>query len=149
MSTAFELREAGPDDLPDCQAVRHEVFVLGQGVPAAIEADGRDPLCAHLIARMHGAPVGTARLRTVHGEAKAERVAVLHHARGVGLGRALMLELERLAARAGHPTLVLHAQVPVVPFYERLGYRCDGPVFYEADIPHRAMSKDLSATPRG
>jgi predicted GNAT family N-acyltransferase len=33
----------------------------------------------------------------------------------------------------------LHAQVPVIEFYEKLGFRCVGAVFDEAGIPHRKM----------
>jgi len=32
----------------------------------------------------------------------------------------------------------------VVAFYERLGYRAEGPEFLEAGIPHRAMRKPLT-----
>jgi predicted GNAT family N-acyltransferase len=41
-------------------------------------------------------------------------------------------------------TVVLNAWLPVLPFYERLGYAITGPAFTEAGIPHRAMSKRLT-----
>jgi predicted GNAT family N-acyltransferase len=40
---------------------------------------------------------------------------------------------------------LLHAQTSVVPFYERLGYTAEGPVFDEAGIPHRKMSRPRPA----
>ena len=47
------------------------------------------------------------------------------------------------AARASHTLAVLDAQVPVIPFYERLGFVAEGPVFDDAGIPHRRMTRPL------
>ena len=138
-----EVRPAGLEELPLLHAIRREVFVVGQGVPAEIEVDGRDADCAHVLALVDGAPVGTARLRVVDGHGKAERVAVLASHRGLGLGVALMAALEALARDAGHDQLHLHAQWPVVPFYERLGYVGRGDPFDEAGIRHLAMGRHL------
>ncbi|MCH7511998.1 MAG: GNAT family N-acetyltransferase, partial [Chloroflexi bacterium] len=33
------------------------------------------------------------------------------------------------------------AQLPVIPFYERLGYAARGEIFVEADIEHRWMDR--------
>lgn len=134
---------ATADDLPHCFAVRTEVFTAGQGVPAEIERDGRDDEAVHVVARVRGAVVGTARLRAVHGAAKAERVAVLAAFRGHGVGAGLMAALERIAAAQHADELALHAQAAVVPFYERLGYAPVGAPFVEANIPHQAMAKRL------
>ena len=35
--------------------------------------------------------------------------------------------------------IYLHAQVPVIGFYEAMAFQCVGPVFKEAGIPHRKM----------
>jgi len=75
---------------------------------------------------------------------KAERVAVRRSVRRSGIGRALMRALEDEAHARGHRELVLNAQVAVIAFYERLGYRVEGPEFLEAGIPHRAMRKPLT-----
>ena len=39
--------------------------------------------------------------------------------------------------------LVLHARATAVGFYERLGYRIEGPEFCEVTIPHYPMGKSL------
>lgn len=140
---SVEVRQAHPSELPTLHAIRREVFVVGQGVPADLEVDGRDGDCAHAIALVDGVAVGAARLRTVDGHGKAERVAVLASHRGQGLGVRLMAVLERLAREAGHTELVLHAQWPVVPFYTRLGYEGYGEPFVEAGIRHLAMRRAL------
>ncbi len=138
------LVEIAPKEaLASCIAIRSEVFVSEQKVPEAEEFDGLDPECTQFLARVDGTPVGTARLRLMHGAAKAERVAVLKAFRGRGVGRALMTAVEAEARRRGFDLIVLHAQVRVLPFYEELGYRAEGGVFMEAEIAHRAMEKRL------
>jgi predicted GNAT family N-acyltransferase len=51
--------------------------------------------------------------------------------------------LEAAARERGLAEVILHAQVPVIPFYERLGYAAEGEVFFEAEIPHRVMRRTL------
>ena len=80
---------------------------------------------------------------TEDGFAKAERVAVLRDRRTSGVGRALMEALEAEAARLGHDSVKLGAQVSALGFYEKLGYTVYGPEFDDAGIPHRMMKKPL------
>lgn len=129
---------------PACAALRHRVFCEGQGIDAALEADGRDGTCHHVaVLDDAGAVVGTARLRRKDGEAKAERVAVAPEHQGFGIGRALMDALEAIARDGGHSRLFLHAQDTAIPFYDRLGYERLGEPFYEAGVLHRAMARSL------
>jgi predicted GNAT family N-acyltransferase len=135
--------EAGMEAAID---VRHRVFVEGQGVPEARELDGRDDEATHFLARDGDTAVGTARLREYEADpptAKAERVAVLEARRGEGWGARLMAAVERHARDQGYERVRLHAQVPVVEFYERLGYEAHGETFEDAGIPHREMTKPL------
>lgn len=133
-----------------CLELRRRVFSGEQGVPVEIESDGRDPECSHVMAvDARGQVLGTARLRVdVYGCAKAERVAVSADARGLGVGRALMEQLEELAASRGHDTLRLGAQVAVSGFYTRLGYVPVGPRYVEAGIEHQTMVRPLLADSR-
>jgi predicted GNAT family N-acyltransferase len=133
------------EQLSTALSIRYEVFVSGQGVPLELERDGLDPDCLHLLAAVAGHPVGTARLREVHGTAKAERVAVLETLRGRGVGRELMFALEEAARQQGHSVLTLNAQNEAIPFYRDLGYEPEGELFQEAGIPHLAMRKTLFA----
>ena len=135
--------EAGMEAAID---VRHRVFVEGQGVPEARELDGRDDGATHFLARDDAAVVGTARLRDYGRDpptAKVERVAVLDARRGEGWGARLMYAVESHARDQGYERVLLHAQVPVVEFYERLGYAAHGEAFEDAGIPHREMTKGL------
>lgn len=125
-----------------CREIRRRVFVEEQSVPPELEWDGLDGEARHFIAYDEdGSPVGTARMRLVGPAAKAERVAVLASARGRDGGRALMQAIESAARDEGKQLMRLNAQVAVVPFYEKLGYRPEGDVFVEAGIEHRAMHK--------
>jgi len=137
-------RLARPDELDACLALRRQVFVVEQQIDAALEIDGLDPTCTHAIAfDPAGAVVGTARLRVVGEDGKAERVAVAAAARRLGVGRALMDVLEHEARRVGLKRVVLNAQDTAIPFYDRLGYQRIGEVFLEAGIPHLKMARDV------
>lgn len=122
-------------------AVRHEVFVIGQNVPAELEKDGADPYHRHLLVREDGRPVGTARM--LHS-GHIGRVAVIASHRGRGIGRAIMQALFELGQGLGLSQVDLAAQTHAVHFYERLGFVAEGEVFYEAGIPHRRMVKKLA-----
>jgi methyltransferase (TIGR00027 family) len=142
---AVRVRRAREDEIERCRAVRREVFVAEQGVPLEEEMDAHDADAAHFVALQADEVVGTARLRSLaDGALKAERVAVRRPFRRRGVGRALMQALEDAARARGE--LVLNAQTAVEPFYERLGYRGEGPEFVEAGIPHRGMRKRLGVT---
>ena len=77
------------------------------------------------------------------GVAKIERVAVDGSMRGFGLGRRVMDAIEDLARRRDQSVALLAAQVPVLVFYEKIGYVAEGDVFLDAGIEHRWMRKPL------
>lgn len=131
-------------------AIRFEVFVDEQQVPPELEPDEWDDGALHLLAvnAQTGEALGTARVvDKKNGVAKIGRVAVRQSARGRGVGQALMAGALEHAARAGQSVAVLDAQVPVIAFYERLGFVAEGPVFDDAGIPHRHMTLTLSPAP--
>ncbi|NAZ38290.1 GNAT family N-acetyltransferase [Rubellimicrobium sp. CFH 75288] len=131
------------DDLGACLAIRRRVFIEEQGVAEALEIDGLDGEAIHLLAREGGRAIGTARLLLRGEVGKIGRVAVLPEARGRGAGAALMeAALEVLRARGARQAR-LGSQVHAIPFYERLGFRAEGPVYDDAGIPHRDMTRPL------
>ncbi|HXV82647.1 MAG TPA: GNAT family N-acetyltransferase [Candidatus Binatia bacterium] len=120
-------------------AIRKRVFVGEQGVPEEIEIDRDDERAIHVLALDSGKAVGTARVVMHHRSAKIGRMAVLRRYRGRGIGTTLLRRAIATARRRGAQKIYLHAQVPVIGFYETMGFRCVGPVFKEAGIPHRKM----------
>lgn len=141
----MEVRRVdGDEELEAALAVRRAVFVEEQGVPEHRELDGRDDTATHYIAYDGDRAVGAARRREYDdSRAKVERVAVRESERGRGIGRALMDAVEADAAEADYDEVILHAQVPVVSFYEDLGYEVTSEEFEDAGIPHREMRKPL------
>jgi predicted GNAT family N-acyltransferase len=151
-----QVQLAGPDDLAEVYALRHEVFVVGQDVPAELERDGFDALADHAVARQDGRVVGTGRLvdgrideqgRLVPGTAGTVgtigRMAVVEHARGTGTGRALLDLLVDRAGERGLPAVELHAQLHARGFYERAGFTPVGEVYLEAGIEHVGMRRQI------
>lgn len=127
--------------MAELRAVRDEVFVGEQNVPIELEHDARDPLCAHVIARLlDGTPVGTGRLTP---ERHIGRMAVRAPWRGRGVGDALLLALVEQARLRGWPDVHLNAQVSAMGFYERHGFQPEGGRFMEAGIEHQAMRRAL------
>jgi formyltetrahydrofolate-dependent phosphoribosylglycinamide formyltransferase len=137
-------RPVAPDDagLLQCAfAIRKEVFCAEQMVPEDLELDEYDAVAWHFLAFVDGVPAATARLLSKGGAAKIGRVAVLKRFRGRGLGRKIMEWAMYIAKDLKLQPMILDAQVPVIPFYEKLGFVADGPVFNDAGIPHRRMTK--------
>ena len=151
------VRLAGAEDLPALYALRHDVFVVGQGVPVDLERDALDAAADHAVALdPAGAVVGTGRLvdGRIDQEGRLEpasvgtvgtigRMAVAAAARGTGTGRAVLDLLVGRAAERGLPEVELHAQVHALAFYERAGFTPFGEVYLEAGIEHLGMRRAL------
>lgn len=120
-------------------AIRMRVFVKEQAVPAEIELDRDDKRALHFLATAGGKAVGTARIVLHSHDAKIGRMAVIKSYRRKGVGNKLLRRAIAAARRLGATTIYLHAQVAVIGFYQRAGFRCVGPVFDEAGISHRKM----------
>ncbi|AWD23467.1 drug:proton antiporter [Fuscovulum blasticum] len=127
-------------DVATCRALRRTVFIEEQGVSEADEVDDLDDVAIHLLARVVGEPVGTARLLVQGETGKIGRVCVLAQARGTGLGAALIrAALDELRRQPGVVKARLGAQTHALGFYERLGFTATGPEYMDAGIPHRDM----------
>jgi predicted GNAT family N-acyltransferase len=120
-------------------AIRLRVFVKEQGVPQELELDNDDSRATHFLAVHSGKAVGAARLVVRRGSAKIGRMAVLKSHRRKGVGTRLLKRAVQTARQSGAKKIYLHAQVPVIGFYEKFSFRCVGAVFDEAGIPHRKM----------
>jgi predicted GNAT family N-acyltransferase len=155
---SLQVRLARPEDLAEVYALRHEVFVVGQGVPVELERDELDASADHGVARLDGRLVGTGRLvdgrideqgqlepGTTGAVGTIGRMAVAEAARGTGTGRRLLDLLVARAAERGLPAVELHAQLHARGFYERSGFRPFGEVYLEAGIEHLGMRRALTS----
>jgi len=139
----LQLRAASwADDRPALQSIRRSVFIEEQGIPEADEWDDVDPVARHVLAfSKNRDAIGTGRLEPT---GKLGRIAVLRQHRGTGAGSLIMAHLVNHATESGFTKVYLHAQVAAAGFYERLGFRAEGPVFEECGIPHLRMTLGIA-----
>ncbi len=129
----------------EAHAIRQEVFIVEQNIPAEMEWDEADKTSVHAVAyNRFGMPLATGRLlEHVPGVAKIGRMAARRTMRGGGVGRAVLEALMRAARERGYHEAVLHAQTSAAAFYARSGFVPRGPQFEEVGIPHVEMVKTL------
>ena len=128
------------DDLAACHALRRTVFIEEQGIAEPDEWDDLDADAVHLLARIDGRPVATARLLREHEIGKIGRICVLEEARGTGLGAALVrFGLAHFEADPDITRVELGAQAHAEGFYRKLGFIPFGDLYDDAGIPHRMM----------
>lgn len=70
------------------------------------------------------------------------QMAVAEHMQGKNIGRQLVAYAEQFAWNKGYTHIMLHARMVAKGFYEKLGYRQQGGIFTEVNIPHVEMVKD-------
>lgn len=123
---------------PMLRTIRHEVFITEQLVPEEMEWDEFDDSATHFLCLLEGKVIATARLKP---DGQIGRMAVLKDYRGFGYGNKLLVFVIQTAREKNIKKLYLHAQVSAIAFYEKQGFSVCSDVFYEANIPHREMSK--------
>jgi YbgC/YbaW family acyl-CoA thioester hydrolase len=129
----------------EAQAIRTQVFVEEQQIPAELEWDAADASCVHALAlNRFGMALGTGRLlEHAPGVSKIGRMAVLPAMRGAAIGRALLDALVDCARQRGDREVLLHAQSSAAGFYTRAGFTARGAPFDEAGIAHIEMALRL------
>jgi len=126
-------------NLTEIRAIRNTVFCEEQQIDPAIEQDAYDSSAIHILASFAGKPAATGRLLITADEFIIGRVAVLPEFRGKRLGDLVVRLLIRTAFDMGAEQQVVHAQLPVRGFYEKLGFIARGDIYEEAGIPHITM----------
>lgn len=144
MSTSMEIAPVqNEEDWREARSIRSQVFIEEQDCPPGEEWDGHDATSRHILGRVDGRAVATARWRTVARNeevvAKLERFAVLPDFRGRGYGTKLVQSLVADAQRAGFDTFLIHAQAHLEDWYVDLGFQPTGRTFEEVGIPHVEM----------
>lgn len=129
-----------PDDAATLKAIRFDVFVDEQGIPADSEIDAHDPVSIHAIAWSGGEALGCGRLLP---DGHIGRMAVRRRWRGQGVGGLVLEHLIERARQRGDREVVLSAQTHAIGFYEKFGFVAEGEIYPDCDIPHRDMRKRL------
>ena len=130
------IKAVNDDELKAAFAIRREVFVAGQNVPADLEQSNNES-AVHFLALLDNVPAGAARYRETANGYKLERFAVLPLYRGNKIGDALVKKI--LKDLPLNSYIYLHAQIDAVNLYLRNGFIQTGDEFVEADIRHVKM----------
>lgn len=125
----------------DAARVREAVFVRELGIGTPHISDEADLSAVHLVAYRGGDAIAAARLLP---DGAIGRLAVLSHARRMGIGSLLLDALIDHAARRGDRCVRLYAQRDAVPFYLRHAFSPVGEPFYEAGVEHLEMARALN-----
>lgn len=142
--TEFCVRVVETDeDRALAAAIRLDVFVREQGIPANAEFDLEDFSAVHILALDHGRPVGTARVVLANDRGRLGRLAVLKPHRHRNIGTALVRFLCNYARSCGARRVVAHAQLRALPFYLGLGFAVTSSIFDEEGIPHCRVELEL------
>jgi len=140
-----------PEELAAHFAIRRRVFVEAQGLFEDDDRDERDdaPATLHAVGLAGAEVVGAVRLYPLDddGRWKGDRLAVLPNERALRLGAMLVRFAVRTAGERGGRIMVARIQVPNVPFFERLGWRCDGSPAPMLGVTHQPMAIGLSPVP--
>lgn len=137
-----------PEQLAAHFAIRRSVFVEAQGLFADDDRDEHDddPATLHAIGLAGADIAGAVRLYPLDDDGlwKGDRLAVLPSERALRLGAMLVRFAVRTAGERGGRQMVARVQVPNVRFFERLGWRCDGPAVPMLGVEHQPMAIALS-----
>lgn len=139
-----------PAELYATLRLRSAVFVVEQKCVYQ-DLDGNDPRCHHLLGFVGDRLVASARLLPpglVGEEASIGRVVSDPGARGMGYGRALMVEAIATVGRLWGPGPIwIGAQAYLERFYGELGFAVCGPGYDEDGIWHVPMIRPRAAPP--
>ena len=125
----------------DEKLIRETVFIEEQKFK--IEFDDTDDIATHIVMYLDNQPVGCCRLYKQENEYHIGRIAVLKPYRGKGYGEKILLNAERVAKEKGADSISLSAQVRASGFYEKLGYKKHGEIYFDEYCEHIAMKKDI------
>lgn len=123
----------------DEKMIRETVFIEEQKFK--IEFDDLDDIATHIVIYLDNQPVGCCRLYKQDNEYHIGRIAVLKQYRGKGYGEKILLEAEKVAQEMGADCIKLSAQVRASVFYEKLGYKKYGEIYFDEYCEHIAMTK--------
>lgn len=117
-------------------AVRFDVFVTEQKVPAEEEIDGLDESARHVLVFDGDIPIGTGRMLP---DGHIGRIAVLKTYRGRGIGTMIMKRFISMAKESGLQSVWLSSQCHAVEFYNKLDFIEYGEIYLDAGIDHIDM----------
>lgn len=125
----------------EARAIRVQVFMEEQGFQD--EFDEKDNVSVHAVIYSDDQPAATGRLyfEDQGRTGVIGRVAVLKAFRGLSLGTAVLVCLEKEAAACDCAKTALSAQCSAQGFYEKCGYQAVGEKYLDEHCEHIRMEK--------
>ncbi len=118
-------------------AIRTQVFIEEQHVPAEVEWDADDADAIHLLAfDAQNSPIGCARILK---KGKIGRMAVLQTHRGSGLGSALLNKAIAVCRQLNMQKITISSQTHAIKFYENAGFIVTSEAYIDVNIWHKDM----------
>jgi DNA-binding MarR family transcriptional regulator/GNAT superfamily N-acetyltransferase len=160
-ASMVEIRVTDPDDRDARRCIRAYFSDLDRrsesgfdsSASIAVDRDELIPPAGHfLVAYLHGEPAGCGGVKHLPGHpAEIKRMWVSQPARGRGIGRRLLSELEGLAASRGASVARLdtnRALVEAIAMYRSAGYE-EVPPFNDEPFAHHWFQKSLGSRRSG
>ena len=134
----------GSDSWRETVSLRQRILRSPLGLEFDEETLAAETADWHLAGMLHDQLVATLVLTRLDSHRfRMRQVAVTEDRQRQGIGRRLVQSAETFVQQAGGAHIVLHARVPVIGFYKKLGYKVTGERFEEIGIPHRRMEKSV------
>lgn len=133
----------GPHEIALHHRIRHDVFVVEQGLFPRDDHDAHDadPRAIHVLGFDDAVPAGAVRLYPLGGGLwKGDRLAVLPPHRRSGLGAPLVRYAVALSGRLGGSLMEAQIQAANVRFFQALGWTAVGSPEEYLGLMHQRMT---------
>jgi len=141
----IRIIEQGTPEYKKMIALRISALLEPIGVPAhyIVPEKEKDDI---LIAALEEQDIIGCCILTTAGEGQVQlrQMAVRPDYQGKSIGAQIINFAEKIAREKGFSKLTMNARNPVIGFYEKCGYEITGNEFYEVDIAHHKMQKNLA-----
>ena len=137
-----KFKELTVIELYDLLQLRQQIFVVEQSC-IYLDADGIDKNCLHLLGFVHGKIVAYARIIPAGISYKTPsigRVVIDEKHRGNKYAYKLMekaIEITKEKFKA--KKITISAQLYLLEFYEKLGFKTVGDMYLDCELPHLKM----------
>ena len=122
------------DDLSDAFKIRKLVFQEEQGMDQNNVFDGLDKVSVHAVVYNEDEKaVASGRIVCDNEEYRIGKIAVIKEERGKKYGDFLVRRLVDKGYLAGASTVKVHSQIHAISFYEKIGFKKCGNVFFDID----------------
>lgn len=98
----------------------------------------------HLVAILDHKVIGCVLFHPEGDTGRMHQLAVSSEHQARGIGTKLVQFLEERLLEDGFESLYKDVRLPVIEFFEKIGYRPDSDLFERSGLDHRRMKKDLN-----